>query len=158
MVRSKCQIQFLVPDFYQFYWYSPLYEEFVCISHGLLYFAILTYINELWCPAPTSKKYQKWYLNNFWFDLYYVKKRFPFQINAVLFNFLFIKESWIKMLVSTKIWSSTTVLFTWIIMMFLEQKFSILERFLKDHVKIQLYHHKNKWHFKIYSNISNFKL
>jgi len=45
--------------------------------------------------------------------------------------------------------------------MFPEQQISILELFLKDHVtlktgvmmlKIQLCHHRNKLHFKIYSN------
>ncbi len=36
---------------------STLYEEFLCIMrHSLLYFAILPYINELWRPAPNSKK------------------------------------------------------------------------------------------------------
>ncbi len=40
---------------------------------SLFYFAILTYINELQCPAPTRKKIEKNYilcLNNFWFDIY----------------------------------------------------------------------------------------
>ncbi len=70
-----------------------------------------------------------------------VTKRFLFQINAVLLNFEFFKNAEKSMYFSTKILSSTTVFNIAIVMM----------------LKIQLCHHWNKLHFRIYSNIFFFK-
>ncbi len=81
--------------------------------------------------------------------IYNVTTDFYFQINAVLLNFLFIKETWKKFY---------SVVFNIIIINIFEQQIRILEWFLKDHVtgimmlKIQLWNHRNKLHFKIYSN------
>ncbi len=75
-----------------------------------------------------------------------------FQINAVLLNFIFIKES-------SKILSSTTVFNINNNYKYLLITKSALEGFLKNHVtlktgvmmlKIQLCHHRNTWHFKTY--------
>ncbi len=71
---------------------------------------------------------------------------FLFQINAVLLNFLFIKEK------------KHLAVFNIIIINIFEQQIKILEWFLKDCVngvmmlKIQLLNHRKKLHFKIHLN------
>ncbi len=63
MVRSKVNVNNFWSQIFISFTGSPLYEEFWGITcHSLLYFAILSYINDYSVLHPLVKKYKKLYL------------------------------------------------------------------------------------------------